>query len=553
MPRLSTSALEFQAQLDALAADLRLHIETDCHAFPLDAAATLARRTRVLSGADGFRFFCQTYFPHYCTAAPGVLHEFLFVALPALVDDPRGRKLALAAPRGEAKSTIATQLFTLWCAVTARKPYIVIVMDALDQALPMLEAIKAELDSNPRLQQDFPEAYGQGRVWQARVILTAHNIKIEVFGSGKRMRGLRHGPHRPGLVLLDDLENDENVRSPQQRDKLDNWLKKTVLKLGAADDSLDVVYIGTLLHYDSVLARTLKRPLWESHTFRAMLDWPQRLDLWEQWEESLLNEGEEAADSFYSARRAEMDAGARVSWPAARPLLALMKVRARDGHAAFDSELQNDPLNSETALFGQIKFWVEDARDWLFFGACDPSLGKSGASRDPSAILVGGYSRATGILDVIEARIARRLPDRIIEDIISLHARYHCLVWGIEAVQFQEFFRTELVKRSAARGLPVPARPLVPHADKLLRIESLQPHIANGLIRLHSSQAVLLEQLRHFPAADHDDGPDALHMLWTLALGSGAWLGAVQTTGELQGATVGWGSVSGAYADWAGY
>lgn len=157
MPRLSTAALEFQAQLDALADDLRRHIETDCQAFPLDAAATSTRRARVIAGADGFKFFCQTYFPHYCTADPGILHDFLFVALPALVDDPRGRKLALAAPRGEAKSTIATQLFTLWCVVTARKPYIVIVMDALDQALPMLEAIKAELDSNPRLQQDFPK------------------------------------------------------------------------------------------------------------------------------------------------------------------------------------------------------------------------------------------------------------------------------------------------------------------------------------------------------------------------------------------------------------
>lgn len=94
---------------------------------------------------------------------------------------------------------------------------------------------------------------------------------------------------------------------------------------------------------------------------------------------------------------------------------------------------------------------------------------------------------------------------------------YRCLVWGVEAVQFQEFLRTELVKRSAKAGCPVPARAITPHADKLLRIESLQPHMANGLIRLHPSQTVLEQQLRHFPAADHDDGPDALHMLWMLA------------------------------------
>ncbi|HNM44778.1 phage terminase large subunit, partial [Plasticicumulans sp.] len=135
----------------------------------------------------------------------------------------------------------------------------------------------------------------------------------------------------------------------------------------------------------------------------------------------------------------------------------------------------------------------------------------------PSALLVGGYNRETGILDVVEAAIRKRLPDKIIEDVIALHAEYRCLVWGIEAVQFQEFLRTELIKRSAQRGRPVPARAITPHADKALRIESLQPHVANGLIRLHPSQSTLLEQLRHFPSADHDDGPDALHMLWMLA------------------------------------
>ncbi|SPW34055.1 Uncharacterised protein [Edwardsiella tarda] len=58
-------------------------------------------------------------------------------------------------------------------------------------------------------------------------VVTANNVKITVAGSGKKLRGLRHGPYRPDLILLDDIENDENVRSPEQRDKLDSWLKKT--------------------------------------------------------------------------------------------------------------------------------------------------------------------------------------------------------------------------------------------------------------------------------------------------------------------------------------
>ncbi|MCT8560606.1 phage terminase large subunit, partial [Glaesserella parasuis] len=165
------------------------------------------------------------------------------------------------------------------------------------------------------------------------------------------------------------------------------------------------------------------------------------------------------------------------------PILALMKIRARDGHATFDSEYQNDPVSGDDAIFANsLQYWTELPDDLIYFGALDPSMGKAGASRDPSAILVGGYHRASGKLYVVEAQIKKRLPDLIIEDVIRLHTQYQCHKWFVETVQFQEFLQTELVKRSAQRGKPVPAMAVKPNTDKMLRIESLQPHIANGLI-----------------------------------------------------------------------
>ncbi|SOD42318.1 phage terminase large subunit [Nitrosovibrio sp. Nv4] len=511
---------EFLDGIANLAAEYRRQIEAGVDGFAPDPAA---RQKRVKKANHDLEYFARTYFPHYVKHANAQLHEFLYKRLLEIVDNGVGDHDAIAAPRGNAKSTIVTQIFVIFCVVTGRKRFPVIIMDALDQALPMLEAIKAELAFNPRLAMDYPEATGQGRVWQVGTIITANDAKVQAFGSGKKMRGLRHGPHRPDLTICDDLENDENVRSPEQRDKLESWLKKTVLSLGPADDSMDVIAIGTILHYDSVLARLLKNLLWKSRKFKAVIAWPHRMDLWDKWEELLLNTGEDEARAFYAAHSTEMEAGAVVSWPAAQPLYKLMVKRARDGRAAFDSEQQNDPISGEDAPFANcISFWVNRLSEWSFYGACDPSLGKHGASRDPSALLIGGFNRLTGILDVVEALIKKRLPDRIIEDIIALQVQYHCRLWVVETVQFQEFLRTELVKRSAKRGIPVPARPVIPHADKLLRIESLQPHMANGLIRLHPSQATLIDQLRHFPKADHDDGPDALHMLWMAAVTRGA-------------------------------
>lgn len=531
--KIQLSRKEFEAQLLELTASIRRTIEAEQVGFDPSKPAIDARRDAVRDPVNGFRYFVQNYFPHYIRHKDeSELHKFLFSRLPAVVAETGSQQDAIAAPRGEAKSTIVSQLFVLWCIILELKKYPVIIMDSIDQAYPMLEAIKAELCWNPRLKMDFPDACGPGRVWQMGTILTATDIKVQVAGSGKKLRGLRHGPYRPDLAILDDIENDELVRNPDQRDKLDNWLKKTVLPLGGAGAKFDVIYIGTILHYDSVLSRTLKNPLWRRKRFKALIEWPSDMTLWDRWEEILRNndeDGEALARAFYEMHRDDMEAGAVVSW-SARPLYTLMLIRARDGHSTFDSEYQNDPVSGEDAPFAAcITFWVNRLAEWSFYGAIDPSLGKNGNSRDPSALLVGGFNRMTGVLDVVEAQIKKRLPDKIISDTIELQKEYRCLCWSVETVQFQEFLRTELVKRSAAQGVPVPAMPVIPHTDKLLRIESLQPHVLNKLIRLHPSQVTLLEQLRHFPKGDHDDGPDALHMLWALcnSFGSGVDFRAV--------------------------
>lgn len=514
---------ELLAELKAYSDSLRQKVEAKFEGWDDSLSAISERRKKVLDPVSGYDFFVSNYFPHYVrSSSRSQLHNYLFEHLPQVLQQPSSVHLAIAAPRGEAKSTLVSQLFTLYCLVAQKKRYALIVMDSIDQAYPMLEAIKVELEFNQRLRVDFPEIAGQGRVWQAATIVTKANQKVQVAGSGKRLRGLRHGAYRPDLVVLDDIENDEQVRSPEQRDKLHDWLKKTVLPLGAAGDKLDVVYIGTILHYDSVLNRTLSSKAWKTAKFKALIRQPDDMSLWDKWEYFYLNEGEAVADAFYSQNKSAMDKGAVVSW-AARPILTLMKIRARDGHATFDSEYQNDPLSSDDAMFANaLTYWTELPGELVYFGALDPSLGKAGASRDPSAILVGGYHRETGKLYVIEAQVKKRLPDLIIEDVIRMQKQYQCQRWFVETVQFQEFLKDELVKRSAQRGIPVPATATKPNTDKMLRIESLQPHMANGLILLHSSQATLISQLRHFPKADHDDGPDALEMLWRNAVSSSA-------------------------------
>ena len=508
---------QFLRELIEFAEEQRELIEASVGGFAVDAKASAARRARA---RQDYRFFCETYFPHYVKLGidPSEFQAWVYESLPRIADTPACLQV-LAAPRGEGKSTLLTQIGCVFLVAYGLAHMVPLIMGATEQAEEMLEIIKAELEVNPRLKMDFPAACGRGRTWRAGVAITANNVKLKAYGALKRLRGARHGPWRPDFIFIDDLENDENVRSKEQRDKLEAWIKTTVLNLGPPDGSMRVVYLGTVLHYDAVLARTMKSPLWKgrAQVFRSVMRWPDRMDLWDRWEEHLLNDGEDAARLFYLQHEADMLLGAAVSWPKVRPLYQLMLKRA-DSHKAFDSEQQNDPTAGEDCPFsGCIQFWVHPVRDWVFFGAHDPSMGKHAKRGDPAATLVGGYDRAHGKLSVVEAQIRRRVPDKQLEDIIALQAEYHCLLWGIESVAFQEFFRTELVKRSAARNAHVPARPIDTSSDKALRIESLQPHVANGVILLHRNHRTLIEQLSHWPEADHDDGPDCLEMLWTLA------------------------------------
>lgn len=512
----SVSAKDFRDSIADMAGEFSRWIELSVEAFPADPKARAERLVKVRDPETGFQFFMETYLPHYVRGQHSLFHKEIFRRCPEILATEKGARDLFIAPRGSSKSTHLSLGFALYCTVRNLKRYILEVCDVYEQSALLIEAIKAELTTNPRLSYDFPDACGEGRVWREGEIVTRANIRIEGLGAAKKIRGRRHGPYRPDLMFFDDLENDEAVRSPEQRQKLENWINRAALKVGPPDGSMDVIWVGTVLHFDAVLVRASKTHVWRTTEFQAIVRWPDRMDLWDEFEEILRNDGEDEAKAFYADLREEMDEGAIVNWPGVQPLIFLMLERAAS-HDAFACEYQNKPI-SEGSPFTDLTFWVQERRDLIYFGAVDPSLGKKGKGRDPSAILVGGIDRLTGTMDVVAASIRRRLPDIIIADIIALQRQYGCLLWFVESVQFQEFLRTSLMVTAAKQGVAISAVPIVPNADKDLRIERLQPPIAAGLIRLNSTQQTLIDQLQQWPAADHDDGPDCLDMLWQNAL-----------------------------------
>ena len=499
-----------------------------------------------LTGEDGLRrklgaidmeFFGRAYFPHYFSRPSPEFHRELdaiwqqgvlkgrYPLTPAdtkAISRLPGVRRAVAAPRGHAKSTNLTFKGTMHSTLYGYKHYPIIISDSSEQAEGFLDNIRVEFEENTAILEDFGPLAGS--VWRSNVLVTKTNIKIEAIGSGKKIRGRKHRNWRPDLIILDDVENDENVRTPEQRSKLKNWFDKAVSKSG--DDYTDIVYIGTLLHYDSLLAKTLTNPAYRSIKYKAVIQFSQADDLWQQWETiftDLANDDREAdALAFFQAHKAAMLEGTQVLWEEKLSYYDLMVMRVSEGEASFNSEEQNEPINPDDCLF--MEEWFEyyneaeiNFRDPVFdfFGFIDPSLGKTKRS-DFSAIVTLAKHRSSGYMYVVDADIERRHPDRIIADVLakerwlraSFGHGYRKL--GAETNQFQWFLKEELAKASAKAGLYLPIEEVQQTSDKVMRIQTLQPDVKNKYIKFNRRHKRLLEQLTQFPMGAHDDGPDAL-------------------------------------------
>ena len=83
------------------------------------------------------------------------------------------------------------------------------------------------------------------RVWNSGRIVTANGIHIVGKGANQKLRGIKYNNTRPDIVIIDDLENDENVATRDQRQKLFSWFMKALLKCGSPITTF--VYIGTIL------------------------------------------------------------------------------------------------------------------------------------------------------------------------------------------------------------------------------------------------------------------------------------------------------------------
>lgn len=328
------------------------------------ASSTEAVRAAIDAGHLGLIPWALTYLQKHFSSDPAEFHWEL-----AELAEEHDR-LAVAAPRGHAKTTVVALARPLFLAAVRRSPFTLIVSDTATQAEHRTSDLYAELLENDELVRAYPHLalperkdYAKKRVKRStRDFITLGGIRFTSAGAGQSLRGIKERHQRPTSIIVDDLENEENVRTPEQRQKLWDWFTKSLLNLpGPTGAAIHV--IGTILHEKGLLARLLSEDqsgVWTQRKYRALTD-------------------------------------GQPLWPSAWPLERLEQQRILIGSRAFSSEYLNDPVDDSVTL------WKEA---WLNANRVSeaPALERVAVAVDPSAsgdgdacgIIAGGVSGGHG-------------------------------------------------------------------------------------------------------------------------------------------------------------
>lgn len=421
-----------------------------------------------------------------------------------------GDRYAIAWPREHGKSTTA-QICCAWALATGREAFIVWFGPNQSEYKSRLEDIRHLFGECPRLLRDFGLRVERDT---ADELLLSNGCRIVGRGWTGSKRGTKKGSDRPTLVILDDIEKDENINSADQRTKNENRLRRSVSNLGKY---AKIIFIGTILHYHSLLAIRTKASLAEA-------------------------EGIQPWDGKRLRAAVDLDAGTGILWEASWTAEDLRRKKAEIGSIAFNCEFQNEPSEDESWFLPSWFQWFDinntpltekdadgtERQVFTFYGYCDPAISKR-ETADYTAIAVVGVHNVTGkryVFQVVRERLGLQ---ETVDNILALHARYGFQSFGVEQVAYQAALREHLVNESEKRRVGIPVRGIKVDGDNVRRIKRLSPFVENGTLMFerHLMQHPLYDELTQFPHAAHDDAPVAVEGAERLAVRDGSLAGAI--------------------------
>lgn len=213
-----------------------------------------SRKVRAAVARESHFMFFNIYFAGQMEFKTADFQREMF----ALSEDMNINNIFIEAFRGSAKSTIMNTSLALWSVLgKPQTKFILILGQTQEQARHHLKNIRIEIEQNDLLRADLGPFQEEEDEWKSQsLIIPKYQAKIMAVSADQAMRGFKFRHHRPGLIIADDLENSQSVKTRESREKIYDWFTKEIIPAGTL--AMRIVVIGNLLHYDGLLRRLQK-------------------------------------------------------------------------------------------------------------------------------------------------------------------------------------------------------------------------------------------------------------------------------------------------------
>jgi hypothetical protein len=305
--------------------------------------------------------------------------------------------------------------------------------------------------------------------------------------------------YRPDLIIGDDMEDDELVRSSSRRVELQKNFDQALIPAGEFG-KCQYIFIGTIMHDDCQLAKLLS---------------------------------EDQYTEYYKMKYQALQEDGTSIWPE-KWSVEVLKEMQKDKPDVFAKEYQNDPVSGQNVRFKRedFRYWSVQSGNYQLKSPTGEIVGSGSLSHckaaisvdlawkerrtaDSSVIMPGYLTPDSELLieDYIHEKGMR--PDRLAEILFSMVNRLEGITGssvfiGFEKAMLENVSQWLLREEMKKRNKFLITKELKWDADKNTRIETrLQPRYSQHVVFHKGSMGDLEYELERFPYGAHDDLIDA--------------------------------------------
>lgn len=454
-----------------------------------------------LSAVDSI-FYSRFFFPQTARQKSPRFHQDMWAKL-----DGPSRYVSFMVFRGAGKTTLL-RLYTSKRIAYALSRTILYIGKSQDHARRSVEWLMRQVETNNLWAGTFQ--LRKGKKWTSEEIEIYHGtdevpIRVIALGITGSTRGINVDDWRPDLIVVDDVIDEENSLTPEQREKTEDYLLgsiKNSLSPTSESPAAKMAFLNTLLDGEDAISRCDGDPQWDS------------------------------------ARISVFDPHGKSAWPErwSTPELRMEKASyvARGKLPLWMREMECKIVSGELSAFlpQLLQYYdiLPDTHQLRCFMAIDPvpppserelQRGLKGKDYEAMAVVGVWQDARTGERRYYLCELAKNRghdPDWTMAKFFELADRWNIEGTYVESTAYQRTLKWLLEKAMRMRGRWFHVSDKTDRRKKTYRIiDTIGSVIQNRQLYVHSSQSDFVEQYLAYPNVNHDDVIESVAMALELA------------------------------------